>query len=121
MGISIILGGIKIMENKEIEDKLSEVLAQIYLEIPWRRIGVKSSYKFFIDRVRASNNTKNFKEFLDVLTRKCNVEFVKLDVDDMKFLEENNSTTMMLLRKETLYITNYAIMKVQEFKDKKRG
>ena len=118
MGFGIIFGGLENMnEEMEVENRLAEILATIYLQIPWKRIGVKSAYKFFIDRIRASNNTKNFKEFLDVLTRKVQVEFVKLDVGDVDFLEENSKITMMLLRKETLYITNFAIVKVQEIKE----
>lgn len=102
--------------EEEIEEKLASILAKIYLQINWRKINVKSAYKFYIDRIRASNNTRTFKEFLDVLTRKVQVEYVKLDINDVNFLEENNKVTMCLLRKETLYITNYCIMKVQEYK-----
>lgn len=78
----------------------------------WKMVGLR-----FTISVNWLKNTKNFKEFLDVFTRKVQVGFVRLDVDDVDFLEENNKITMMLLRKETLYITNFAIVKVQEIKE----
>ncbi|MBQ6220071.1 MAG: hypothetical protein IJH63_10040 [Methanobrevibacter sp.] len=100
----------------DLEEKLAIILARIYLQIPWSKISVKSAHKFFIDRIRASANAKNFKEFLDILTRKVSVTFVKLDSEDICLLEEYNEFTMGLIRKESLYVTNYALEKVDELK-----
>ncbi len=100
----------------KLEDTLAIVLAKVYLQIPWSKIGVKSAHKFFIDRIRASSNAKNFKEFLDVLTRKVSVTFVRIDSDQIDLLNNYNSFTMGLIRKESLYVTNYALEKAEELK-----
>lgn len=103
--------------ESKLESVLADVLAKIYLQIPWSKLSVKSAHKFFIDRIRASSNAKNFKEFLDVLTKKVNVVFVKIDSDKIDLLNNYNDFTMMLIRKESLYVTNYALEKVEEMKN----
>lgn len=100
----------------KIEEELAYCLANVYRKIPWRKIGVKSAHKFFVDRIRASSNSRNFKEFLDVFTRKCNVEFVKLDTEIVDFLESHLNITMMLIRKESTFIANLSLEKVEELK-----
>lgn len=105
------------MNEIEVEKKLALVLAKCYMSIPWRKIGVKSAHKFFVDRIRASSNAKDFKEFLDIFLKKINVEFVKIDKPVMDFLEENNTITMMLLRKESTYMANFALETVDEIKE----
>ena len=118
MGFSIISGGlIKLKEEyteqelleMEVENKLAYVLAKCYVRIPWKKIGVKSAHKFFVDRIRSSSNARNFKEFLDVFTRKLNVEFVNIETEYVQFLDENIHITMMLLRKESTYLANFAL------------
>ena len=118
MGFSIIFGGLKRMKEEyteqellemEVENKLAYVLAKCYMKIPWKKIGVKSAHKFFVDRIRASSNARNFKEFLDVFTRKLNVEFVNIETEYVQFLDENIHITMMLLRKESTYLANFAL------------
>ena len=118
MGFSIISGGlIKLKEEyteqelleMEVENKLAYVLAKCYVRIPWRKIGVKSAHKFFVDRIRASSNARNFKEFIDVFTKKLNVEFVNIETEIVQFLDENIHITMMLLRKESTYLANFAL------------
>lgn len=100
----------------EVENKLAYILAKCYIRIPWRKIGVKSAHKFFVDRIRASSNTRNFKEFLDVFTRKINVEFVNIETEYIQFLEDHVTITMMLLRKESTYLANFALETVDEIK-----
>ena len=100
----------------EVENKLAYALAKCYIRIPWRKIGVKSAHKFFIDRIRASGNAKNFKEFLDIFTRKINVEFVQIDKEVIDFLYEQNPITMGLIRRESTYLTNFALETVDEVK-----
>lgn len=117
MGFSIISGGLKLKEEyseqellgMEVENKLAYCLAKCYMKIPWKKIGVKSAHKFFVDRIRASSNARNFKEFLDVFTRKLNVEFVNIETEYVQFLDENIHITMMLLRKESTYLANFAL------------
>lgn len=118
MGFSIISGGLIKVEEEyteqellemEVENKLAYVLAKCYVRIPWRKIGVKSAHKFFVDRIRASSNARNFKEFLDVFTKKLNVEFVNIETEIVQFLDENIHITMMLLRKESTYLANFAL------------
>ena len=124
MGFSIISGGLKLKEEcskqeqleMEVENKLAYVLAKCYMRIPWRKIGVKSAHKFFVDRIRASSNARNFKEFLDVFTRKLNVEFVNIETEIIQFLEDNLNITMMLLRKESTYLANFALETVDTLK-----
>ena len=101
----------------EVENKLAYILAKCYMRIPWRKIGVKSAHKFFVDRIRASSNAKNFKEFIDVFTRKINVEFVNIETEYVRFLEDNIPITMMLLRKESTYLANLALETVDELKE----
>ena len=102
--------------EEKLEDGLSVILAKIYLQIPWSKLHVKSAHKFFIDRIRASSNAKNFKEFLDVLTRKVSVNFVKLDTVDIDLLNNYDDFIMMLIRKESLYVTNLTLEKVDMIK-----
>lgn len=125
MGFSIIFGGLKRMKEEyteqellemEVENKLAYVLAKCYMKIPWKKIGVKSAHKFFVDRIRASSNARNFKEFLDVFTRKLNVEFVNIETEYVQFLDENIHITMMLLRKESTYLANFALETVDTLK-----
>lgn len=125
MGFSIISGGlIKLKEEyteqelleMEVENKLAYVLAKCYIRVPWKKIGVKSAHKFFVDRIRASSNARNFKEFLDVFTRKLNVEFVNIETEYVQFLDENIHITMMLLRKESTYLANFALETVDTLK-----
>lgn len=125
MGFSIIFGGLKFMKEEyteqervemEVENKLAYILAKCYMRIPWRKIGVKSAHKFFVDRIRASSGARNFKEFLDVFTRKINVEFVNIETEYIQFLEDNINITMMLLRKESTYLANFALETVDEIK-----
>ena len=85
----------------EVENKLAYVLAKCYMRIPWRKIGVKSAHKFFVDRIRASSNARNFKEFLDVFTRKLNVEFVNIVTVYVHFLVVNFYITLLLFRNES--------------------
>lgn len=103
--------------EEELEEVLAIILARIYLQIPWSKINVKSAHKFFIDRIRASANAKNFKEFLDILTKKVSVTFVRLNSKDIELLEKYDRFTMSLIRKESLYVTNYALEKVEEIKN----
>lgn len=104
----------------EVENKLAYVLAKCYMKIPWRKIGVKSAHKFFVDRIRASSNARNFKEFLDVFTKKLNVEFVNIETEIVQFLDENIHITMMLLRKESTYLANFALETVDEIKKQEK-
>lgn len=109
----------------EVENKLAYILAKCYMRIPWRKIGVKSAHKFFVDRIRASSNARNFKEFLDVLTLKLNVEFVDVETEYVQFLDDNMNITMNLLRKESTYLANFALETVDTIKEhekmKKQG
>lgn len=125
MGFSIISGGLNKMKEEyteqerlelEVENKLAYILAKCYMRIPWRKIGVKSAHKFFVDRIRASSNARNFKEFLDVFTKKLNVEFVNVETEYVQFLEDHLNITMMLLRKESTYLANFALETVDELK-----
>lgn len=124
MGFSIISGGLKLKEEyseqellgMEVENKLAYCLAKCYMKIPWKKIGVKSAHKFFVDRIRASSNARNFKEFLDVFTKKLNVEFVNIETEIVQFLDENIHITMMLLRKESTYLANFALETVDTLK-----
>ena len=93
----------------EIENKLAYMLAKCYIQIPWRKIGVKSAHKFFIDRIRASSTAPDIKTFLDVFTRRINVEFVQIDKEVLDFLTRENATAMSLIRKESTYLTNFAL------------
>lgn len=102
--------------NKEIESKLAYVLARVYMNIPWNKIHISNAHKFFIDRIRASTNTKTFKEYVDVLTKKCNVEVIKIETEIIDFLDENSNITMRLLRNESLYMCNFALETVEEIK-----
>lgn len=45
----------------EVENKLAYVLAKAYTLIPWSKIKVNNAHKFFMERIRASSNTRTFK------------------------------------------------------------
>lgn len=104
-------------EIHELENKLAYVLAKVYMKIPWTKIKVNNAHKFFIERMRASNNTRTFKEYLDVVCRKCNVEMVKIDTEIIEYLDDNSSKVMHLLRNETLYMCNFALEEVDIIKN----
>lgn len=105
----------------EIENKLAYILGEVYVKIPWRKVGVKSAHKFFVDRINASSTAPNFKEFLDVFIHKCGVDFVRPEeTDALKFLDENRAVVMRLLRKETTYIANLALDYVDEIKENRK-
>lgn len=100
----------------EVENKLAYVLAKVYVQIPWRKIGVKSAHKFFVDRIRAASTANNFREFLDLFLKKVNVEFVKVDTEYIEFIDSNRSIAMNLLRKESTYLANMALECVDDVK-----
>lgn len=105
--------------EEQIEDKLAYILAEIYLKIPWKKIGVKSAHKFFIDRIRASNGAENIRQFIDCLCKKVSVDFVKIDTEYINFLEENRAYCFKLLRQETQYITLLALETVEYMRKSK--
>jgi 1-acyl-sn-glycerol-3-phosphate acyltransferase len=100
----------------EVENQLAYVLAQTYIRIPWNRIHAKNAHTFFMDRVKATSNSQNFKQFLDNLCLKVEVEFVRIPTEIINFLSENSSEVMRILRKECLGIVNYALDIVEENK-----
>lgn len=106
--------------EEQIEDKLAYVLANIYLKIPWTKIGVKSSHRFFIDRIRASNGAENIRQFIDRLCKKVSVNFVKIDTEYIDFLEENRAYCFKLLRQETQYIALLSLETVDYLRDIKK-
>lgn len=103
-------------EILRIENKLAGILALVYMRIPWSKIKVQNAHKFFIDRIRASSNTRSFKEYLDVLCRKTQVEMVQVDTEDIEYLDKYSNVTMSLLRKESLYVCNLALETVDNIK-----
>lgn len=100
----------------EVENKLAYMLAKVYVQIPWRKIGVKSAHKFFVERIRASSSASNFREFLDLFLKKVQVEFVKIDTEYIDFVDIHSSITMNLLRKESTYLANMALEEVDVVK-----
>lgn len=103
-------------EIMRIENKLAGILAMIYIRIPWQKIKVQNAHKFFIDRIRASSNTKTFKEYLDVICKKTQVEMVQIDTEDIEYLDKYNNITMRLIRNESLYICNLALETAETLK-----
>ena len=104
------------MDFNKVERTLAEVLADIYMNIPWNKVKVSNAFKFYKDRVYNCTNCINFKEYLDKLCLKCNVSFIRLSSGAINFLMENNTEVMNLLRKETLFIVNYALDIVEKRK-----
>lgn len=107
-------------EEMEIENQLAEMLAHVYVNIPWQKIGVKSAHKFFVDRIRAASGTRDVKEFLDTFTKKCNVNFVKVDPNLVKDLNLKKDLSMNLLRKESVYIANLSLEQVDRLREEKK-
>ena len=105
----------------ELENMTAEVLAMIYMRVQWYKLNIRSAHTFFIDRVRASCTTKDFKTFLDVFCTKMSVDFVKIDTEVLKELNEYNSFVMYLLRSETVYIANLALAKVDEWRNRDKA
>lgn len=104
-----------------IEEELATVLAMIYRRIDWSKISTKSAHLFYQSNIRASMNVVNFKQFLDKLCKKVGVQFIKLDSDLIRKLN-NESLVMSLIREETVYIMNYALDIAEEMKNEdKRG
>jgi len=108
------------IQIKEIESKIGYVLGLTYNHIPWSKIKVKSSYKFYLDRIRASYNTQNFKEFWEVLCKKLGIEMIKIETDVLDFLDAESACTMQLLRKETLYLGNLGIEVAKQLKEERK-
>ena len=104
----------------EVENKLAYVLAETYLRIPWSKLRIKSAHTFFVDRVRASSTNIDFNTFLDALLKKIQVPFVKIDKEILDFLNQNNSYVMSVLRKESVYIVNFALETVEYIKEQRK-
>lgn len=100
----------------EVENNLAYVLAETYMRIPWSKIKAKNAHTFFMDRVKATSNSQNFKQFFDNICLKLEVEFVRIPTETINFLQENSDEVMRILRKESLGIVNYALDIVEELK-----
>jgi hypothetical protein len=101
----------------EIESKLAYILGTIYNHIPWSKLKITNAHTFFMNRIRASSNTRTFKEYIDVLCKKLNIEMVILNTECIDFLNNNNAITMKLIRTESLYICNFAIETATKLKN----
>ena len=114
----------EITENErlemEVENKLAYTLAKVYVLIPWKKIQAQNAHTFFTDRIRSSASSANFKQFLENLTMKCQVPFVKIDMQYINFLDENRSITMNLIRKESLTMANFAFETVDIVKSENK-
>ena len=107
-------------EEMKIEEYLSIICAYVYMNIPWTKIGVKSAHKFFVDRIRAASGARDPKEFLDTFGKKCNVNFVKVDPEILQELQEKKDLSMRLLRRESVYIANLALVQVETLREQKK-
>ena len=90
------------MDNEtiiQVEEKLATILAQIYTHIPWSNIKVNNAHKFFLDRIRASSNTQTFKQYIDVLCIKCNIEMIKLNIENK--ISERHARSLLKLSSTT--------------------
>jgi len=70
--------------------------------------------------VRASSTNIDFNTFLDALLKKIQVPFVKIDKEILDFLNQNNSYVMSVLRKESVYIVNFALETVEYIKEQRK-
>lgn len=105
----------------EVSNELGYVLAQMYLHVPWAKIKTKSAHKFFMDRIRASSNSEDFNQFSETLRFKLDCGFIRIPTKTNSFLMANNTEVMRILRKNTLFITNYALDIVDELRNEKKN
>jgi hypothetical protein len=103
----------------EVKNELAYVLAKMYMRIPWSKIKTKSAHKFFMDRIKASSGSEDFNQFIETLRLKLDCGFIRIPTKTNSFLIENNTEVMNILRKNTLFITNYALDIVDELKENK--
>lgn len=107
-------------KQREVEAKLAYVLANVYIRIPWRKIGVKSAHTFFIERVRAASRAVNIKQFVESLEKKVEVSMIPVETEYMDLLEENRPYALNVLRKETNYIVMLALENVDKLKEARK-
>ena len=106
--------------EKEVEAKLAYVLANVYMRIPWRKIGVKSAHTFFIERVRAASRASNIRKFVESLEKKVEVPIIPVETEYLDLLEENRPYALNVLRKETNYIVMLALENVDKLKEARK-
>jgi len=104
----------------EVESKLAYVLGNVYIRIPWRKIGVKSAHTFFIERVREASGAKNVKQFIEAVEKNVEVPMIKVESEVVDFLEQNRPYALNVLRKETNYIVMLALEHVDELKEQRK-
>lgn len=111
-------------ENKkielEVESKLAYLLANVYIRIPWRKIGVKSAHTFFIERVREASGAMNIKQFTEALEKNVEVPMINVATEITDFLEENRPVALNILRKETNYIVMLSLEQVDKLKEQRK-
>lgn len=108
------------IKEKQVESKLAYVLANIYIKIPWRKIGVKSAHTFFTERVREASSAQNIKQFIESACRNVEVPMVKIETEYIDFLEGNRAYTLNVLRKETNYIVLLALENIDKLREQKK-
>ncbi len=104
-------------QQREVEAKLAYILANVYIKIPWKKIGVKSAYTFFIERVRAASRASNVKEFIESLGAKVGVPLAQIETKYIDLVEENRGYALNVLRKETNYIVLLALENVDKLRE----
>lgn len=107
------------MTDEKTEKALAKCLAMTYRNIEWKKVGVKSAYTYFTDRVRAASRMSTITSFLEELNRMCGVSFTQHSLKDINTLKENEDEALNLLRHETNYAVLLALEVVEKLKMKK--
>ncbi len=106
--------------QKEVEAKLAYILGNVYIRIPWKKIGGSNAHTFFIERVREAAGAVNIKQFIEAVEDNVGVPIVIIETEYLDFLEDNRKAALNVLRKETNYIVLLALENVDKLKEAKK-
>ena len=106
--------------QKEVEAKLAYILGNVYIRIPWKKIGGSNAHTFFIERVREAASAVNVKQFVESLEKNVGVPMIVVESEYLDFLEDNRRYALNVLRKETNYIVLLALENVDKLKENRK-
>lgn len=110
------------LTEEKINDLMSEILFQVYKNIPWKKFkGIKNIRDVFNHRVRSASRKPTLSTFVSKLSNYFGIqtlpdEIVEL-IDELKMDEDK---ALERLYTEHIYLCALAFLKYDEFKKQKK-
>lgn len=110
------------MYSKELEDKITDMLAYVYAAVPWGKMKTsKNAYDIFNHRVRAACRKATLQEMISKLANYFGLQQINIEVIEIvDSLRENETEVLNIIYKEHIPICMKAIMKAKEIKKQKK-